>query len=540
MRVSSVGAKTFGDRRNLALVTGAGLAALAVFGVWMYSGLGASLTHLVDDLPEAFAALVGSAGSSNYVVSELFSLIAPVVVLIVAISGGVAAIAGEERDRTAGLLLAQPVTRRQVVSAKAGVMVAHVAITTGCFLLGFLLASALFDTGVSTGNAIAACVHLLVFGVALGLFALALSAATGSVTTSGGTAAAAAVLTNLMATMLPLVHGLRGLRKVSPWYYYDGSQPLRHGLAPAHLAVLAALALGGLGAAIVAVDRHDIEAGDDRGLLARIRAFDRITTPKVTSVFAKALSERTILVSAVGGYGAALTVAICLMFHGLQDTLWNLSRDLPAGVRGMIGTANLGTPAGWISGELLSLLAPLAVIGVAVSIGCAAIAGEEKRHTLGLLLGAPVTRRQLLRAKSAALVCLIVAIVVLLGLGLVAGSALAGLRLGVADIAAAMTHLALLGIFFGSLAIAVGSATTHAVAVRVTSAAAVLAYLMQAFLPLSTSLAGGAALSPWHYYSASDPLSNGADLLHLAVLVGLSVAVLLTARVLVERRDVVD
>lgn len=537
MQVSSVAAKTFGERRNLSLATGAGLAVLSVFAVWMYAGLGESVTNLVEDLPEAFAALVGSAGSSNYVVSELFSLIAPVVVLIVAISGGIAAIAGEERDRTAGLLLAQPITRRRVVLAKAGVLVVHVAITSGCFLVGFLVASALFDTGVGAANAAAACVHLVVFGLAFGLFALALSAARGSVTTSIG-ATAAAVITNLMATMLPLVNGLRGLRKASPWYFYDGSEPLAHGLDPAHLGVLAALAALCLGAALVLVDRHDIEAGDDRGLLSRVRALDRVTTPRVSSVFAKALSERTILVASVGGYGAALTIAICLMFHGLQETLTNMSRDLPDSLKAMIGTSDMGTPTGWINGELLSLLTPLAVIGVAVTVGCAAIAGEEKRHTLGLLLAAPVSRRRVVRAKSAALICIIVAIAVLLGLGLLAGSALAGLHLAVADVAAAMAHLALLGIFFGSLAVAVGSATSHTVAVRATSAVALLAYLMQAFLPLSKSLRGVAVLSPWHYYSAGDPLSNGADPLHLAILVALSAVALVAAGVLVEHRDV--
>jgi hypothetical protein len=62
--------------------------------------------------------------------------------------------------------------------------------------------------------------------------------------------------------------------------------------------------------------------------------------------------------------------------------------------------------------------------------------------------------------------------------------------------------------------------------------------MAQAFLPNSDALSGLAKLSPWHYYSASGPLANGFDALHLLVLAALTAGVLGAALALVNRRDV--
>ncbi len=51
-------------------------------------------------------------------------------------------------------------------------------------------------------------------------------------------------------------------------------------------------------------------------------------------------------------------------------------------------------------------------------------------------------------------------------------------------------------------------------------------FALASFLPLSDSLADGAKVSPWYYYNSSDPLTNGADLLHLVVLLVLAAVAL--------------
>ena len=504
-------------------------------GIGLFAGLDDG--SLFDNLPAAFDGLIGGSAGGNYVVSEVFGLIAPVVVLTVAISGGANAIAGEERDRTAGLLLAQPVARRDLVIAKAAVVALHLLVTVALLIAGFLAGSAVFDSAIASADAIATAAHLLALGLAFAMLALAASAWTGSATFSLAGTAGLAVLADLMAAMLPLVSGLEDVAKASPWFYYNGSQPLVNGLDALHLAVLLTIAATGLGCALVGVERRDIESGSHRAGLA-IPGLERFMRARVDGVFAKSVSERALLAAVAGGSLAAMAVAVSLMFSGLQDTLRDLSKNIPDSLAGLYGSVDLGSPVGWMNGEMVSILLPAVMIAVAVVLGVGAIAGEQKRHTLDVLLAAPITRRRVLLEKAAGLLVVVVVVGVLGGLGILAGSALGGLHLSAVDIAAALVHATLLAVFFGALALALGAAGSAQTATRVSVVVALLAYLTQAFLPSSGALKDLAVVSPWHYFSASTPLVNGFDFSHLFVLCILTGAAFAAALILVERRDV--
>ena len=527
--------RTFRDRLKLPIYTGAGLAVLSVLGIGAFSSLDSG--SLFDDLPAALDGLIGGSAGGNYVVSQVFGLIAPIAALTIAISGGVNAVAGEERDRTAGLLLTQPVARRDLVIAKAAVVTLHLLVCVGLFIAGFVIGSTLFDSGVATADALATAAHLLALGLAFAMIALALSAWTGSVTISLAAAAGLAVLADLMAALLPLVSGLEDIAKASPWFYYNGSQPLVNGLDALHLAVLLAIAGAGFALAIIGVERRDIESGTHRARPV-IPGLERFTRARVDSVFAKSLSERASLAALAGGALASMAIAVALMFDGLQGTLRDLSDGIPDGVAGLYGSGDLGTPVGWINAEMVSILLPAVMIAVAVMLGVGAVAGEQKRHTLDLLLSAPVTRGRVVIEKAAALAVVVVAIGVLAGLGIGAGSALGGLDIRAADIAAALSHVTLLALFFGALALAVGAAASTQTATRVVAIMALLAYMMEAFLPSSAALKDVALVSPWHYFSSSTPLANGFDVAHLLVLALLTTLALAAALVFVNRREV--
>ena len=64
-----------------------------------------------------------------------------------------------------------------------------------------------------------------------------------------------------------------------------------------------------------------------------------------------------------------------------------------------------------------------------------------------------------------------------------------------------------------------------------------LSFALASFLPLADSLADGAKASPWYYYNSSDPLANGADPVHLLVLVVLTALALWAAVASFRRRD---
>lgn len=536
MLLSDVRAKTVRDRTPMALWVGGGLAVVSLFMLWVASGLEQQLADLLDELPEVFTSLLGE-GGGNYVVGELFGLIGPIAILVVGISGGVHALAREERDRTADLLLAQPVTRRHVVVAKAGVLVLDVFLACAVFGVGASAASVLVGPrGFGPGDALAGTVHLFFLGLAFGMIALAVANATGSTGVGLAVTTGLAVLSSLTAGLLPLVDGMEDGARLSPWHYYNGADPVGRGVDAGDLGVLAAIAAVAFTVGVVVVEHRDIgsrRAG--RGL--SLPAVGALTRPRMSGVFTKSLWERTTLVTVSGGSLAVLAVLVSLMFDGLQATMSDFSRSLPAGIGELIGSADLGTPVGWIQAEMMSMLVPLVVVAVGVVMGVNAIAGEDARRTLGLLVALPVTRRRIVLEKAAAMAAGVVAVAALCWAGMAVGSAVAGLGLDIGNVTGAMVHVSLLGVLFGGIGLALGAATSPTVALRTTLALVVAAYLGEWLLRLDDRLAGFAVLSPWHYLSAAEPLVNGADPLHLAVLATGAVIAVGTAVPLFERRE---
>lgn len=537
MPASSVAARTLRDRTPLAAAVGVCLAALSFALAGVAATLGDEAGDIFDDLPEGFQNLIGGAGG-NYLITETFGLIAPVVVLAVAISGGVNAVAGEEDRGTAALLLTHPVTRRGVVAAKAAVLVTHVAAACALFLAGMATAVAVIDVdGFGPGDAAAATAHLLFLGIAFAMIALALGTVTGSTSTAMGIAIGAAVAASLVSALFPLVDGFADVEKISPWYYLNGADPLHNGVAAGHLAVLGGIAVVAFAVALFAVDRRDIGTRR-RSRALTIPTFGRIARPHVGTVFAKTLSQRSTVIAIASGSLAALAVAVAAMYDGLENTLSDLSDELPGGFDTLVGTSDLGTPTGWIQAEMLSILAPLVLVAVAIVMGVGSIAGEDDQRTLGLVAATPLQRRRLVADSALAIIVAVAAIAVICWAGIVAGSEMSDLGLGIVDLVAAMTHITLLGIFFGAVALALSAATTRTTALRGALAIAIGTYLADWALATQTRTEDLAALSPWYYIREAQPLVNGANPTHLGILAAATIITFAAAVVVFERREI--
>ena len=113
----------------------------------------------------------------------------------------------------------------------------------------------------------------------------------------------------------------------------------------------------------------------------------------------------------------------------------------------------------------LSILAAIVLAGVAIAMGSASIAGEERDGTIGLLLANPKSRTEVLLAKAAALVTLSVLAVALLWAGGLIVPAALGVDTAGQNLAALMLHMLAATLFFGFLALAVGAWTGNMSAV---------------------------------------------------------------------------
>ena len=234
------------------------------------------------------------------------------------------------------------------------------------------------------------------------------------------------------------------------------------------------------------------------------------------------LRTRSFVLAGIGLMAvAAITGAL---FPAFGDSLGKV--DLPEGVGNLLGGGDFASIQGWLDTEIASVYGPLVVAGSAIAAAAATLAGEEERRILALVLAYPVARTRLLLAKGAAIALLVAGLGVACWLGLLLAVALAGGGIGAGDLGALALHLAFLGLAFGALALALGGVTgRRAVAAGGSAAVAVAMYLVNGLAPVVADWLQ--YLTLFHYYEGNEPLRNGVDPGHLAVLAAVT-AVLLT------------
>jgi ABC-2 type transport system permease protein len=211
---------------------------------------------------------------------------------------------------------------------------------------------------------------------------------------------------------------------------------------------------------------------------------------------------------------------------------------LPEAVRNMMGSVTFATPEGYIQAELFSLLGPILLLVFAIGAGARAIAGEEEAGNLDLLVSAPVSRRRIVLEKFGSLFIGTSVLTAVTLLSLVVIGPVYGLKVGLQGLGATILNLFLLGLAFGALALLVGSATgSKGVAIGVSSGVAVFTFIFDTLAPSVKTLRTLQFLSPFHYYSGHQPITNGFNGTDILVLVGISVVMLAMALESFERRD---
>ena len=181
------------------------------------------------------------------------------------------------------------------------------------------------------------------------------------------------------------------------------------------------------------------------------------------NVYLKTLrdSRRSILFYSIGA--AALGLYVTLFYPTIRDAtgFTDFLEDLPEVFQSLIGDAETYTTAeGFLNAEVFSFMGPLIVSVFAIVAGTAAIAGEEESHTLDQLLANPISRANVLLQKVGALLTGLLALVLALGIGLVAGSKIAGFDLSITGTIQAIASLYVLGATLGLLPPTVNNGST--------------------------------------------------------------------------------
>lgn len=225
----------------------------------------ADFQRLFDSYPEAFKAMFNMdtnfASGIGYLKAEIFSVTTPLMLIGMLIGQASAATAAEEQRGTMDLLLANPISRREVVLTKALALLINLAITTGALALTLILGGALVNLGVSPARLLAAAAVSAALAAPFGGVALAV----GSITGRRGLAAAVgigiAVLTYLIAALAELADWLRPARIISPFHLASPADLLSGHLDPLGLLATLLVAETLLIAAMLSLQRRDLHAG---------------------------------------------------------------------------------------------------------------------------------------------------------------------------------------------------------------------------------------------------------------------------------------
>ena len=259
------------------------------------------------------------------------------------------------------------------------------------------------------------------------------------------------------------------------------------------------------------------------------------------SVFSKSLRDQRLSLMWWGIGVAALSLVTVLFYPSIKDRtdFTKLLEDSEVLTRVLAGGfTDLSSPEGYLNSQLYSLLVPILFLIFTIGRGSAAIAGEEEKGTLDILLSNPTTRLQVLIHNFGAMMVATSVLAFVLWLSVVIGGAMVGMELNLWRTAQVTLSGLLLGMVFGTLALMLGSAFgKRYLSTGIAGAVAIATYVMYAFAPLVDGLEPAEKVFPFYYYIGADPLTNGLNVAHAAVLIGITAVLLAVAIIAFQRRD---
>ena len=258
--LSSVFTRTLGEKLRSTIVFSIAATLVTAMYVGVYPSFESQMAGYAEAIPEAMRAFIGNdfASPAGYLQSTLFTILGPVLLVSAAVSWGAAAIAGEEEDHTLPFVLTAPLSRARIAVEKlAGVAALLTAVIAALFVALLVITRA---SGVEIGvaNLFAASLHLHGLAWFAGAVAFGVGAATGRRPVALAAATGIVVLGFVVSGVSGLVEQIAPLRWASPFYWFNGSAPVRDGFHVASLGLLYSTAALAAAAGIWRFSRRDL------------------------------------------------------------------------------------------------------------------------------------------------------------------------------------------------------------------------------------------------------------------------------------------
>jgi ABC-2 type transport system permease protein len=205
---------------------------------------------------------------------------------------------------------------------------------------------------------------------------------------------------------------------------------------------------------------------------------------------------------------------------GIMGAFWPFMRDMPdiAGfveaypepLRELFQIEAMTSGTGYFNVELFSMMLPIIFLVFGISRGARLVAGEEEAGTLEVLASVSVPRLRILGEKALVLVTSLTALGVVTLLATSATSGLFGMDVPVGEALAASAAMALLGMEFGLIALAVGAFSGHrGLALGTASALATASYLLFVAGVFVEAVESWRVVSPFQQALEGGPIGGG-------------------------------
>jgi ABC-2 type transport system permease protein len=206
----------------------AGLLFTSIGYLALYPSFDDQLQGLAEDMPDAYKAFIGDADIASpegYIRSQVYSLIAPLLIAGATIAAG-SSLARAERDQTLVVFAVTPLSRRQLAGSWwVFVLMVAVAGALASFI-GVLIGGPLAGAEVGLDRVVLATLPMMTFGVLIGGVALFVSALTGAPGTATGVGWLTILLSFLANSLSELIDNLSWLSNINPWSWHGAGEAI--------------------------------------------------------------------------------------------------------------------------------------------------------------------------------------------------------------------------------------------------------------------------------------------------------------------------
>jgi ABC-2 type transport system permease protein len=253
-------------RSTLFWSIGTTAAVLLIVASWpSIQDTGDTFDEYVAELPESLQEIFGLSGTSisdpeGYLVSQLYSNMWPIILLVLGLGLAAWSIAGSESDGTLEMVLANPVTRGQTATERFVGTALVVGLVTAVSTASLALLAPLvdLDEGLPGWSFWSAGLIMYAFVLVHVAVTFALGAATGNKGLAIAAGAGLAVLGFMIQALSGLANWLEQARELSPWYWFLRENPLTSGPDAVSLLLPAGLTIALVAVGIVVLGRRDL------------------------------------------------------------------------------------------------------------------------------------------------------------------------------------------------------------------------------------------------------------------------------------------